>query len=75
MSDAVERFPTGRVVVGAGISEEFSVSIGLGQRSPLNPLLCIRVVGLVSRNIIPDEVCCLRKIIYEDHLSVISEKK
>ena len=40
---------TGRVVVGAGASEEFEVNIGLRQGTVLSPLLFIAVIDLISR--------------------------
>ena len=41
----------GRVLVGPGMSEEFSVNIGLRQGSTLSPLMFIMVMELVSRKV------------------------
>ena len=42
----------GRVLVSPGMSEEFSVNIGLRQGSALSPLMFIMVMELVSRKVI-----------------------
>ena len=41
----------GRVIIGAGMSEQFSVDIGLRQGSALSPLLFIVVMELISRKV------------------------
>ena len=41
----------GRVAVGSGLSEEFSVNIGLRQGSAISPLLFIMVMEPISRKI------------------------
>ena len=41
----------GRVLVGPGMSEEFSVNISLRQGSSLSPLMFIMVIELVSRKL------------------------
>ena len=41
----------GRVLVGPGMSEEFSLNIGLRQRSALSPLMFIMMMELASRKV------------------------
>ena len=41
----------GRVFVGTGMSEEFSVNISLRHESALSPLMFIMVMELVSRKV------------------------
>ena len=40
-----------RVIIGAGVSEQFSVNIGLRQGSAISPLLFIEVMELISRKL------------------------
>ena len=51
----------GRVLVGPGMSEEFSVSICFRQGSALSPLMFFVVMKLVSRKVVWGG-CCLRMI-------------
>ena len=51
MVEATYEQTTGRVIIGAGMSEQFSVNIGLRQGSALSPLLLIVVMELISRKV------------------------
>ena len=51
MVEATYEQTNGRVIIGAGMSEQFSVKIGLRQGSALCPLLCIVVMALISRKV------------------------
>ena len=51
-----------RALVGPGMSEEFSVNIGLRQGSALSPVMFIMVMELVSRKVSLRGSCCMRTI-------------
>ena len=51
MVEAIYENTTAREVVGSGMSNEFSMHIGLRQGSALNALLFILVMELISRKI------------------------
>ena len=56
-----------RVIIGAGMSEQFSVNIGLTQGSALSPLLFIVVMELISRKVSMKDTS--RKLLYADDLA------
>ena len=51
MVEATYEQTNGRVIIGTGMSEQFSVSVGLRQGSALSPLLFIVVMELISRKV------------------------
>ena len=69
MVEAMYERTKGRGVVGSGLSEEFTINIGLRQGSALSPLLLIMVMEIISTKDI------LRKMIYADDLAIIPESK
>ena len=62
-----------RVVCGPGISEEFSVDVGLRQGSALSPLLLFAVVEVVNRKASTRDI--LRKLLYADDLAVVADSE
>ena len=60
----------GRVLVGVGMSEEFSVNIGLRQGSTLSPLMFIMVMELVMR---VNMEGILGRLLHADDLAVVVE--
>ena len=62
-----------RVIIGAGMSEQFSVNIGLRQGSALSPLLFIVVMELISRKVSMKNTS--RKLLYADDLAIVAEDK
>ena len=63
----------GRVIIGAGMSEQFSVNIGLRHGSALSPLLFIVVMGLIRRKVSMKDTS--RKLLYADDLAIVAEDK
>ena len=63
----------GRVVIGAGMSEQFSVNVGLRQGSVLSALLFIVVMELISRKVSMKDIS--RKLLYADDLAIVAEDK
>ena len=63
----------GRVLVGPGMSEEFSVNIGLMQGSSLSPLLLIMMMKLVSRKV--SLRGSMGRMLSADDLAVVAEKR
>ena len=61
----------GRVLVGPGMSEEFSVNICLRQGSALNPLMFIMMMELVSRKV--SLRGSMGRMLYADDLAVVVE--
>ena len=61
----------GRVLVGPGMSDEFSVSIGLRQGSTISRLIFIMVMELVSRRGKTKGI--LGRMLYTDDLAVVVE--
>ena len=61
------------VIIGAGMSEQFSVNIGLRQGSALSPLLLIVVMELISGKVSMKEIS--RKLLYADDLAIVAEDK
>ena len=51
MVEATYEQTNGRVIIGAGMSEQFSANNGLRQGSALSPLLFIVVMELISRKV------------------------
>ena len=62
-----------RVIIGAGMSEQFSENIGLRQGSAFTPLLFIVVLELISRNVSMKDIS--RKLLYADDLAIVAEDK
>ena len=56
-----------------GMSEQFSVNIGLRQGSALSPLLFIVVMELISRKVSMKYIS--RKLLYADDLAIVAEDK
>ena len=73
MVEATYEQTNGRVIIGAGMSEQFSVNIGLRQRSALSPLLFIVVMELISRKVSMKDTS--RKLLYADELAIVAEDK
>ena len=73
MVEATYEQTKGRVITGAGISEQFSVDIGLRQGSALSPLLFIVVMELISRKVYMIDTS--RKLLYADDLAIVAEDK
>ena len=63
----------GRVLVGPGMSEEFSMNIGLRQRSTLSPLRFIMVMELVSRKV--SLRSSIGRMLHADDLAVVVESE
>ena len=61
----------GRVLVGPGMCEEFSLKIGLRQGSALSPLMFIMVMELVSRKV--SLRSSMGKMPHADDLAVVAE--
>ena len=61
----------GRVLVGPGMSESFSVNIGLRQGSILSPLMFIMVMELVSRRV--SLWGSVGRMLYVDDLAAVME--
>ena len=73
MVEATYEQTNGRVIIGAGMSEQFSVNIGLRQGSALSPLLFIVVMELISRKVSMKDTS--RKLLYADDLAIVAEDK
>ena len=71
MVEATYEQTNGRVIIGAGMSEQFSVNIGLRQGSALSPLLFIVVMELISRKVSMKDTS--RKLLYSDDLAIVAE--
>ena len=61
----------GRVLVGPGMSEEFSMNISLRQGSALSLLMFIMVMVLVSRKVTLRDR--MGRMLYADDLAVVVE--
>ena len=72
MVEATYEQTNGRVIIGAGMSEQFSVNIGLRQGT-LSPLLFIVVMELISRKISMKDTS--RKLLNADDLAIVAEDK
>ncbi len=73
MVEATYEQTNGRVIIGAGMSQQFSVNIGLRQGSALSPLLFIVVMELISRKVSMKYIS--RKLLYADDLAIVAEDK
>ena len=73
MVEATYEQTSGRVIIGAAMSEQFSVNIGLRQGSALSPLLFIVVIELISRKVSMKNAS--RKLLYADDLAIVAEDK
>ncbi len=73
MVEATYEQTNGRVVIGAGMSEQFSVNIGLRQGSALSSLLFIVVMELIIRKVSMKDTN--RKLLYADNLAIVAEDK
>ena len=73
MVEATYEQTNGRVIIGARMSEQFSVIIGLRQGSALSPLLFIVVKELISRKVSKKDTS--RKLLYADDLAMVAEDK
>ena len=73
MVEATYEQTNGRVIIGAGMSEQFSVNIGLRQGSALSPRLFIVVMELISRKVSMKDTS--RKVLYADDLAIVAEDK
>ena len=73
MVEATYEQTNGRVIIGAGMSEKFSVNIGLRQGSALSPLLFIVVMELISRKVSMKDTS--RQLLYADDLAIVAEDK
>ena len=73
MVEATYEQTKGRVIIGAGMSEQFSVDIGLRQGSALSPLLFIVVMELISRKVYMIDTS--RKLLSADDLAIVAEDK
>ena len=71
--EATYQQTNGRVIIGAGMSEQFSVNIGLRQGSALSPLLFIVVMELISGKVSMKDTS--RKLLYADDLAIVAEDK
>ena len=71
MVEATYEQTNGRVLIGAGMSEQFSVNIGLRQGSALSPLLFIVVMELISRKVSMKDAS--RKLVYAEDLAIVAE--
>ena len=74
MVEATYEQTNGRVIIGAGMSEQFSVNIGLRQGSALSSLLFIVVMELISRKVWSMKDTS-RKLLYADDLAIVAEDK
>ena len=63
----------GRVLFGSGMSEEFSMNIGLRQGSSLSPFMFIMVMELVSRKV--SLRVSMGRMLYGDDLGVMVESR
>ena len=61
----------GRVLFGSGMSEEFSMNIGLRQGSSCSPLMFIMVMGLEDRKV--SLRGSIGRMLYADDLAVVVE--
>ena len=73
MVEATYEQTNGRVIFGTGMSEQFSVNVGLRQGSALSPLLFIVVMELISRKVSMKDIS--RKLLYADDLVIVAEDK
>ena len=73
MVEATYEQTNGRVIIGAGMSEQFSVNMGMRQGSALSPLLFIVVMELISRKVSMKDTS--RKLLYADDLVTVAEDK
>ena len=73
MVEATYAQTNGRVIIGAGISEQFNVNIGLRQGSALSSLLFIVVMELISRKVSMKYTS--RKLLYADDLAIVAEDR
>ena len=73
MVEATYEQTNGRVIIGAGMSEQFRVNISLRQGSALSPLLFIVVMELISRKVSMKDTS--RKLLYADDLAIVAEDK
>ena len=73
MVEATYELTNGRVIIGAGMSEQFSVNIGQRQGSTLSPLLFIVMMELISRKVSMKDIS--RKLLYADDLAIVAEDK
>ena len=73
MVEATCEQTNGSVIIGAAMSEQFSVNIGLRQGSGLSRLLFIVVVELISRKVSMKDIS--RKLLYADDLAIVAKDK
>ena len=73
MVEATYKQTNGKVIIGAGMSEQFSVNIGLRQGSALSPLLFLVVMELISRKVSMKDIS--RKLLDADDLAIVAEDK
>ena len=73
MVEATHEQTNGRVIIGTGMSEQFSVNIGLRPGSALSPLLFIVVMELISRTVFMKDIS--RKLLYAYDLAIVAEDK
>ena len=73
MVEATYQQTNGRVIIGAGMSDQFSLNNGLRQGSAVSPLLFIVVMELISRNVSMKDTS--RKLLYADDLAIVAEDK
>ena len=73
MVEATYEQTNGRVIIRAGMSEQFSVNIGLRQGSALSSLLFIVVMELIIRKVSMKDTN--RKLLYADNLAIVAEDK
>ena len=73
MVEATHEQTNGRVIIRAGMSEQFSVNIGLRQGSALSSLLFIVVMELIIRKVSMKDTN--RKLLYADNLAIVAEDK
>ena len=73
MVEATYEQTNGRVIIGTGMSVQFSVNIGLRQGSALSPLLFIVVMELIRRKVSVKDIS--RKLLYAADLAIVAEDK